>query len=217
MVSSSLLLVNLQVHLSWPDNRREICVQSEGSERSWAQPVLPGVRARRGEGCNWWVRPLSTLETNERITKLLLLVIKPLGAVLRKNMEVFLKFIMMLSSLLYVISICTPILLPPWFLCHPVTLFRTVMCPPSYLPFQPKPPPSSPCTAWGRVRVRTCRLPLIWVGVIQFSGCYKPAQYPTTPFTFSLMFHGHKMCLQPPLCGAKGTRTHMPLVPHRYP
>lgn len=84
-------------------------------------------------------------------------------------------------------SICTPALPPPWFLCHPVPLLCTVMCP-------PLPPPSShanhhpsspPCAAWGRVRVRTCRLPLIWVSEIQFSGRYKPAQCPTTCTFFS--------------------------------
>lgn len=45
-------------------------------------------------------------------------------------------------------------------------------------------PSSPPCAAWGRVRVRTCRLPLFWVRAIQFSGCCKPAQCPTT-CTFS--------------------------------
>lgn len=42
------------------------------------------------------------------------------------------------------------------------------------------PPPPPPSSFLHSLRVRTCRLPLIWVAVIQFSGRYKPAQRPTT-------------------------------------
>lgn len=137
-----------------------------------------------------------------------------------KNMEVFL-------SLLWCYTVVITSLHHQYLCSHTsATMVPVSPChvvPHCYVPtFLPPFPaktttPLPPCTAWGRVRVRTCRLPLIWVIVIQFSGCYKPAQCPTTPFPISLMFHGHKMCLQPPPCGDKGTRTHIPLVPHRYP
>lgn len=71
-----------------------------------------------------------------------------------------------LFSLLYIIH--TPTLSPPWY--HSVTLFCTVTCYTS-LSSHIHPslhPPLHPCTAWGRVR--TCRLPLIWVSATQFSG-----------------------------------------------
>lgn len=71
---------------------------------------------------------------------------------------------------------------PPHFLhlsptCSPFMLLCTVV-------FPTNPPPcsattsstSSPCTAWTGIRLRTCWLPLLWVRVIQCSGCYKPAQ-----------------------------------------
>lgn len=48
--------IYLQVYLPWADDRREVCVQGEGSERSRPQPVLPGVGACGGEGCYWWVK-----------------------------------------------------------------------------------------------------------------------------------------------------------------
>lgn len=105
----------------------------------------------------------------------------------------------------HIISICTST-----FFCHhgstPSLCHVVLHC---YTPNHPHPCPATfptttttpapPCTAWGGVRVRTCRLPLIWVTVIQFSGCYKPARIPTPPSPISLTFPGHKMCLQPPM------------------
>lgn len=81
-------------------------------------------------------------------------------------------------------------------LCHPVTLFCTVVCP-TYPPPCPatSTPLPPPCTAWSRVR--TCRLPLFWVSVIQFSGRYKPVQCHTPPPPISLTYPGHKTCRQP--------------------
>ncbi len=82
--------------------------------------------------------------------------------------------------------------------------------PPPHIHPHPPPPPPSPCTAWGRVR--TCRLPLIWVRAIQFSGRYKPAMTHAPLHPLTLTCPGHKMCRQPPH-GAKGTNTHTSPTP----
>lgn len=105
-------------------------------------------------------------------------------------------------------------------LCHPVTLFCTVACstypppcPATSIPSHPSPPP--PCTAWGGVRVRTCRLPLIWVSAIQFSGRCKPAQYHTPPQPppphFPHLSWARDVSATPH--GAKGTNTQTPPTP----
>lgn len=121
-----------------------------------------------------------------------------------------------MASVLYIISIYTPTLSPLWF--HPVTLshYAALLCAPTYPPPCPATstlPPPSPCTAWGGVR--TCRLPLIWVSAIQFSGRYKPAQCHTPPPPISLSFPGHKACRQPYM--VLKVPTHTPLPLHRYP
>lgn len=110
---------------------------------------------------------------------------------------------------------------------HPVTLFHTVVCStyPPPCPATPIPPthsfplllPAQP------IRVRTCRLPLIWVSAIQFSGRYKPAQYhtpppppqPQPPPLISLTYPGHETCRQPHM--VLKVPPHRPLPPHRYP
>lgn len=76
-------------------------------------------------------------------------------------------------SALCTISISTPPTCSfPWF--HSVSH-----------PNKPHPPPPHPLLSQNlsplslhnlrRARVRSCRLPLIWVSAIQLSGCYKPA------------------------------------------
>lgn len=62
------------------------------------------------------------------------------------------------------------------------------------LPFPSPPPP--PCAAWSRVW--TCKLPLFWVSLIQFSGRYKPAMF-VTPSPPTNTCPGHKMCWQHPM------------------
>lgn len=123
----------------------------------------------------------------------------------------------LLSSLLCIISVCFPTIPPAtlsrysalWCAHLPTTPFSHIHHHHHHHPF-------SPHSLRRGVGVRTCRLPLIWVNVIQFSGCYKPAQCPTPPPTtlpLSLTFPGHTMCRQPPR-GSKGTSTHpTPPVP----
>lgn len=124
-----------------------------------------------------------------------------------------------MSSLLCIIRIFTPTLSPPWF--HSVTLshYSALCAPPTHLPVQPHPPPPPPtsCIAWGWVRVRACRLPLIWVSAIQFSGRCKPGQChtPPPPPPISLTCPGHKTCRQPHM--VLKVPPHTPLPPHRYP
>lgn len=112
-----------------------------------------------------------------------------------------------MSSVLYIISIYTSTRFPPWFLC--VTLSRYSAL--SHLPHQSPPP----CTTRGGVRVRTCRLPLIWVSAIQLSGCYKSAP-PCVPLSHTLPPHfpitcpGHESCRQPHLVLKVPLHTHLP-------
>lgn len=103
----------------------------------------------------------------------------------------------------------------PHFLHHGPTLSsRHVILHSTYPPTCPATstsplPPPPPCTAWGGVGVRTCRLPLIWVSTIQFSGCCKPGNVTLHHHhlpPFPLTYPGHKMCRQPPH-GAEGTKT----------
>lgn len=79
------------------------------------------------------------------------------------------------------------------------------------------PPSSPPCAACGRVRVRTCRLPLNL-------GQRDPIQrlLQTSPMShnmhlFLLVSPGHQMFLQPCSRGVKGSRHHKPLPPRQHP
>lgn len=122
-----------------------------------------------------------------------------------------------MSSAVFIISIYTPTLSPSR--PHSVTLpcYSALLCAPHiHHPVQPHlpPPPPPPCTAWGRVR--TCRLPLIWVGVIQLSGCYKPAQCHTPPPPAILHPSWTQVvgtCRQPHMLLKVPAQTPLPLVP----
>lgn len=120
-----------------------------------------------------------------------------------------------MSSVLYCISSASTL---QHFLHHGSTLspchimLHCYVPPPPHHLVQPHPPSLLLLLAQPEVG---CRLPLIWVSAIQFSGRYKPGQCRTPPPPISLPFPGHKACRQPHMVLKVPTHTPPPL--HRYP
>lgn len=90
--------------------------------------------------------------------------------------------------------------------CH--IMLHCYVLPPTHHLVQPHPPSLLLLLAQPEVG---CRLPLIWVSVIQFSGRYKPAQCHTPPPPFPPLSWAQGVSAT--THGAKGTNTHTSPTP----